>query len=295
MSGPSTLYHGSVPGWDRIPYRRRRQLVRAGFYVVLAVAVAVIVFPLFWMFSTALRPNAEIFTKSAILLPQTWSLEQYASILGNSDFLRYYQNSLIVALGVVLVTTTFATLGGYGLARISIPYKTTFARGILFGYMFPAILIAIPMFIVWRELGIINSYLGLILAETAISLPFSLWLMWKFFQTVPFSLEEAAQTMGASRFRAFYEVALPIAKPGMIAVAIFSYAISWNAYTMPRILLPDSDKWVLTVGIYSFTQQNSVMWGEVMAASSMVVLPAFVFVYFLQKYLLRGFEAGGFA
>lgn len=286
---------GRVPGWRRLPFRRRRQLARVGVYTLLVVAVAVIVFPLFWMFSTALRPNAEIFTRSALLLPRTPSLEQYASILNDSRFLRYYANSLIVAVGVVAVTTAFATLGGYGLARIDIPYKRTFARGILFGYMFPAILIAIPMFIVWRELGIINSYLGLILAETAISLPFSLWLMWKFFQTVPFSLEEAAQTMGASRFRAFLEVALPIAKPGMIAVAIFSYAISWNAYTMPRILLPDADKWVLTVGIYSFTQQNSVMWGEVMAASSMVVLPAFVFVYFLQKYLLRGFEAGGFA
>jgi multiple sugar transport system permease protein len=159
--------------------------------------------------------------------------------------------------------------------------------------MFPPILLAIPMFLLWREIGVMDTYIGLILAETAISLPFSLWLMWKFFQTVPYSLEESAITAGASRFRAFYDVALPMSKPGMIAVAVFSYAVSWNAYTMPKVLMVTETKWPLTIGIHSLTQQQTVYWGQVMAASALVILPAFVFVYFLQKYLLRGFRAGG--
>ncbi|MFC6989703.1 carbohydrate ABC transporter permease [Haloplanus sp. GCM10025708] len=205
-----------------------------------------------------------------------------------------------------MVHEQYPRLGGCGVAddhhgdarRIRadphrLPQKRTFARTILFGYMFPAILLAIPMFIFWRQLGWINSFIGLIFADTAVSLPFSLWLMWKFFQTVPYSLEESAYMNGATRFRAFYEIALPMAKPGMVAVAVFSYAIAWNEFTIPSVLMVSSDKWVLTIGLYSFTVQNSILWGQLMAASAMTIIPSFLFVFFLQKYLLRGFRAGG--
>jgi multiple sugar transport system permease protein len=266
---------------------------RMAQFGVLLSGLAVIIFPLFWMFSTALRPTGQMFTQPVPLLPQSVTLTHFVSIFVDSNFLIYYKNSIIVATGVVALTTVTATLGGYGLTRLDIPYKKIFARGILFGYMFPPILLSIPMFLFWKELGILNSYIGLILAETAISLPFSLWMMWKFFQTVPESLEESAQMSGASRFRALWDIALPMAKPGMIAVAVFSYAVSWNSYTIPKVLMTDIQKWPLTVGVHSFTQQHQVLWGQVMAASALIILPGFIFVYFLQKYLLRGFQAGG--
>lgn len=272
---------------------KRDQARKAAVYGLLLVGLAVIIFPLFWMFSTALRPNSQMFTQPVPLLPDELTLTHFESIIFETNFVQFYLNSLGVALGVVVTTTLTATLGGYGLTRLDIPRKKTFARTILFGYMFPPILLSIPMFLLWRQIGLLNSYLGLILAETALSLPFSLWLMWKFFQTVPESLEESARMAGSSRFRALYDVALPMAKPGMIAVAVFSYAVSWNAYTIPKILMKDVARWPLTVGIYSFTQQNRILWGEVMAASALTILPGFIFVYFLQKYLLRGFRAGG--
>jgi len=289
----SVSHRGDVPLWNKLSYPVRERIRTSLFYFILIFSLAILVFPLFWMFSTSFRPPTEMFTRPMSYLPSTISLTHFESILFNSNFILYYQNSLIVAAGVVILTTVTATLGGYGLTRLEIPYKRTFARSVLFGYMFPSILLAIPMFIYWRQLGLINSYIGLILAETALSLPFSLWLMWKFFQTVPLSLEESAQMAGASRFRAFYEIALPMAKPGMIAVAVFSYAGSWNAYTLPRVLMPDAEKWPLTVGVYSFVQQFDTNWGEVMAASALILIPSFIFVFFLQKYLLRGFRAGG--
>jgi len=289
----SVSHRGGVPLWNKLSYPVRERIRTSLFYFILIFSLAILVFPLFWMFSTSFRPPTEMFTRPMSYLPSTISLTHFESILFNSNFILYYQNSLIVAAGVVILTTVTATLGGYGLTRLEIPYKRTFARSVLFGYMFPSILLAIPMFIYWRQLGLINSYIGLILAETALSLPFSLWLMWKFFQTVPLSLEESAQMAGASRFRAFYEIALPMAKPGMIAVAVFSYAGSWNAYTLPRVLMPDAEKWPLTVGVYSFVQQFDTNWGEVMAASALILIPSFIFVFFLQKYLLRGFRAGG--
>jgi len=293
MSGEEVDYRGNVPLWKQLSFDQRRQVKRAALYVALTLGLLIVLFPLFWMFSTALRPQGQMFTTPVSLFPRELTLEHFWALLDQSLFVTFYINSVIVALGVVLLTTLTATLGGYGLTRLDIPFKRTFARTILFGYMFPPILLAIPMFLLWREIGVMDTYIGLILAETAISLPFSLWLMWKFFQTVPYSLEESAITAGASRFRAFYDVALPMSKPGMIAVAVFSYAVSWNAYTMPKVLMVTETKWPLTIGIHSLTQQQTVYWGQVMAASALVILPAFVFVYFLQKYLLRGFRAGG--
>jgi multiple sugar transport system permease protein len=293
MSSDEVNYRGNVPLWKQLSFDQRRIVKRAVLYVALGLGLLIVIFPLFWMFSTALRPQGQMFATPVPLIPGELTLEHFRALLDQSLFVTFYMNSIIIALGVVLLTTLTATLGGYGLTRLDIPFKRTFARTILFGYMFPPILLAIPMFLLWREIGVMDTYIGLILAETAISLPFSLWLMWKFFQTVPYSLEESAITAGASRFRAFYDVALPMSKPGMIAVAVFSYAVSWNAYTMPKVLMVTETKWPLTIGIHSLTQQQTVYWGQVMAASALVILPAFVFVYFLQKYLLRGFRAGG--
>jgi multiple sugar transport system permease protein len=256
-------------------------------------AVLLIAFPLFWMFSTALRTEEMLYVTPAPLVPDSLTFEHFRTLFVNTEFTTYLLNSIILAGGVVGLTTTAATLGGYGLTRLEIPHKKVFARTIIFGYMFPPILLAIPMFIFWRKLGMINSYPGLILAVTATSLPFSLWMMWKFFQTVPKSLEESAMMAGAPRFRAFYEIALPMANPGMIAVAVFSYAIAWNAYTLPTVLISDSSKWPLTVGIQAFLKTDAISWGVLMAASAIAVIPSFLFVFLLQKYLLRGFRAGG--
>lgn len=285
-------YHGSIPLWRRLSYPTRDRLRSAGKYLALALLLLVILFPLFWMISTAFRPRAQAATWPTALLPPTWTLENFELLFNDSLFFTYYKNSIIVAIGVVFTTTLTATLGGYGLTRIDFRFKKTFARGILFGYMFPPILLSIPMFIFWRQVGILNTYIGLILAETGVALPFALWLMWKFFQTVPISLEESAQMSGASRFRAFWDVALPMAKPGMIAVGVFAFAVAWNEYTIPKILMIERSQWVLTIGVYSFTQGHQVFWGQLMAASALMLIPSFLFVMFLQKYILRGFRMG---
>lgn len=282
-----------IPGWRRLSHPQRRLVKKALFYLLLAGALVVYLFPIVWMFDTAIRPPSDMFAKPVHLIPAGVSLVHIEGLLAGR-FPLWYFNSIVYALAVVVVTVIASTLGGYGLTRIDIPYKRQAARFILFGYMFPSILLAIPMYIFWRQLGMINTYYGLILAETATALPFSLWLMWKFFQSVPYSLEESAQMSGATRFRAFYQVALPMAKPGITAVAVFSYALSWGAYTIPKIIIAsDRTKWPLTVGIDTLTQQNAVMWGQVMAASVIMVIPPLIFIFALQRVLLRGFRVGG--
>ena len=271
-------------------YRRVEQLRKVGLGAAVAVVIAAVLLPILWMFHTSVRPQDQIFIEAVNLIPRTLSLTHYQTLLFDSQFPTFYLNSILVAVGVVGLTVTLSTLGGYGLARLDFRYKRRFARLVLFGYMFPAILLSIPMFIIWRDLGLTNSLIGLILAETALSLPFSLWLMWQFFQTVPKALEESAQIEGATRFQAFKDVSLPMAKPGMIAVALFTYAVSWNEYTIPKVLMSDRELWPLTLGLFTFSEGQRVFWGQIMAASTLIVIPAFIFVVFLRKYLLEGFR-----
>lgn len=288
-------YRGNVPVWRHLPYRYRRMLRRSLLYIGIALITSLILFPIMWVFLSAVRPVTDVVTRNPSLVPSTVTLIHFEELFLESRFPIYLRNTIVVTTGVVVLSTTFATLGGYGLTRIDIPLRRTFARGVLFSYMFPPVLLAIPMYILWSNIGIINTYLGLILAITARVLPFSLWLMWRFFLSVPYSLEESAQMAGATRFQAFKDIALPMAKPGIIAIAILAFAFAWGDYTMALILMTDLDMFVITTGIEaSFFAGGLIRWGLVLAGSAVALIPPLLFVYFLQKYYIHGMAAGGY-
>lgn len=271
----------------------RRYWLRAVVVTFLVAGFVVISFPLYWMAVSAVLPADRLYVQSAPLVPTDVTLANVRALFHHDRFVLFYFNSILLSTGVVGLTTVTATLGGYALASVTFRFKRTFTRMVLLGYVFPPILLAIPMYTLWRGVGLLNSRVGVVLGVTATSLPFSLWLMWQYFQTIPDSLGESAQVVGAARFRAFYEIELPLAKPGLIAVATFSYAVAWNAYTIPKVVLTDASKWPLTVGIHDLVVNNKVLWPEVMAGSALTILPALVFVYFLQTYLLEGFSGVG--
>ena len=273
-----------------ITYQQRKVIKKIALSVLLFICLLVIMLPLYWMISSGFRSDAELFSQRVPYIPRDISLEQIERVLLNSSFPRYYFNTIVYAAGVVVLNGIASSLGGYGLARLELPAKKLFARIVLFGYMFSPILLAIPMFILWREIGMVDSYIGMILALTGVVLPFSLWIMWKFFQTVPESLEESAQMAGATQFEAFLHVSLPMAKPGVLAVSIFAYASAWNAFTIPLILAPSPEMYHLTVGINEFQRQATVDWGAIMAGVTLSIIPSLLFVYFLQKHILEGFK-----
>lgn len=286
----STLGRDGTKLTQAVRFQQRERLVRVTEYLFLLVSFVAILFPVYWTFTSSIRRTETIRTTNVQLLSTALTLDHYRVLLFETNFLTWLFNSLVVAAGVIVLTSVFATLGGYGLARLNVAFKLTFARGVLLGYMFPPILLGIPMYVIWRQIGVLNSHFGLILAETALALPFSLWLMWNFFQTVPYSLEESAQMAGATRFQALIDIALPMAKPGLAAIAVFSFAVSWNEFTLADILITANDKFVLTTGLYTLIDDNLVPWGPMMAGVSITILPAILLVYFLQKYLLSGFQ-----
>lgn len=250
---------------------------------LLTVLVALLILlPVYWVWNTSLHDIGDMYDRPTAFLPTDITLRNFEVLFTQTDFVTFYVNSIILAGGVITLTTVLSTLAGYGLTRLDIPHKRTFARTILFGYMFPPILLAIPMYIIWQGVGLLNSRIGAIIAVTATGLPITIWIMWQFFQSIPISLEESARMAGASRFRAFYEIALPNARPGIIAIATFSYAHAWTAYTIPKILLVGYEQWPLTVGIESFIRQSAVRWPMVMSSIAMALIPSFLFLYILR-------------
>lgn len=252
----------------------------------------VMFFPIWWMIVSSLKPDVDLFTAEVAYWPKRVTLENFRQVLGATAFPTFLFNTTVAALGSCALTLFAAVLGGYGLARARMRGKVVVARVLLVSYMFSPLMIGIPLYILGRQYGLLNSYLGLILSHVALTLPFAVWLMWKFFQAIPLSFEQAAWIDGASPARALVDIVLPMARPGMAAVAVFAFAISWGDFTMANILMPDSRMWTISTGMMTFIDQHSVHWGLIMAGAAMVATPPLLLVYFLQRYLILGLRIG---
>lgn len=271
-------------------YKLRSKIYRYALYILMVLMSVVYIFPVYWMTKSSFQAPETLYSDGIQFIPREYVLSHIHVLLFDTPFLTFYMNSIIVVIGVVTVTLVTSTLAGYALTRVNIRGKRGIANLTIFSYMYPPLLLAVPMFLLWHTVGMINTYTGLILAQSALTVPFSIWLMWQFFQTVPISLEESAWMYGASRTRGFFDIALPMAKPGIIAVAIFAFAVSWNDFTMATILMRETEMRTLPVGVMFFTEGYAVDWGTIMAASFFIAIPPFLLVYFLQRYLLRGFQ-----
>ncbi len=269
------------------------ELERRAILIVLFLVLVVVAFPFYWMLLSSLTPRTVLFQPPYKFYRADLSLENYRDLFFATDFLTYLKNSVIAASGAIVLNIFAATLAGYGLTRFNFFGKKQFARGTLFSYMFPPMLMAIPLYIIFSALKMRNTYTGLILAHMSISLPLNIWIMWQYFQIVPISLEEAAWVCGASKLRALREVCLPSAKPGILSIAIFAFSLSWNDFTFAFILQTDKKMFTLPIGLTTFVEQTAIHWGMVMSSAVLVSLPTFGLVFFLQKYLLSGLRVGG--
>ena len=261
--------------------------------IISFLALILFVFPFYWMLKSSLEPSTDLFSPQIGILPVHLTFNSYEALFSQTDFLIYLQNSLIVAFGCMALNMTVSCLAGYGLARLRISGKRTFARATLFTYMFPPMLLGIPFYVLFGTLGLRNTYTGIILAQATMTIPFSIWLMWQFFQTIPISYEESAWVSGASLFRSFLTVSLPLALPGIIAVSLFSFALSWGDYTYCLFLLTENSMRTIPLGLNFFVELPGIHWGIMEAASVLVSLPGFLLVLFFQKYLVSGFGMGG--
>lgn len=276
-----------------IPNRVQKRVRDLMIYVIAALVTVFVITPLYMMVIVSLQSPQTLFSGGKVTLFTTaLTLENFTTLVNQTQTVTYLVNSLIITAASVFVSTALAVISGYSLTRFDVAGKSLFARVVLFSYMVSPIVLAIPLYVIFFRLGLLNQYVSAILAISAISAPFSIWLMWQYFQSIPIAYEESAWTRGASRWRAVRDIVLPLARPGYISVAIFSFAVAWNDYTMVKVVLSDQSLYPLTVGSTLIFQEFFIGWGEQMAMMLIMSTPPFLVAAFLQKYLLQGFNLG---
>lgn len=253
--------------------------------------VLIVVFPLVWMVCTSLKGETEVIAAHPSLLPSVVDFGNFERLFAG-DFWIWFRNSVLVALGTVAVVISIATLGAYSLTRFQYPGRQTVAVAVLFTYLFPSVLMLVPLFLIISQLRINDTYLALILADTTFALPFALWLLRSYFLAVPANVEEAAVVDGASRLSAFIEVVLPQVTPGIVSTAIFTFILSWDDYLFANVFTSSSGMKTLPVGIARYAQELNADWGVLMAGSTAITIPVLVLFGVLQRGLLPNVSAG---
>lgn len=266
---------------------------RTGFYLLLAIFVVVSLFPFYWILITSLKTNAQVQQGTSSLLPGhiTWS--NYVTDLTKEDFVRPLLNSAIVSLAGTLVTVLLASLAGYAIARTRLRGKPLIFGFILIAGFFPQMAMVGPLFIVYKHLGLLNSYPGLIIACLIYTLPIATWLLTSYFSQIPVQLEEAAIVDGASRLQALRKVIMPVALPGVFTVTILSFILIWNDFTFALSFQSSPNMFTAPLAIVNLGQsQYQTFYNLIDAAVVIISIPIAVIVIFAQRRIVSGLTAG---
>ena len=260
------------------------------FLVVIVCAFAL--FPFLWMISTSLKPAEEVYTNTPAFIPENPTVKGYAEMLTTEsstfDFKQWAANSVIIALLTTVFSMIIATLGGYGISRFRFRGRGALSYIVLTTQVLPGSLLMIPLYIIMGNLKLLDTRMGLVIAYATFSVPFCTWMMKGFFDSIPFSLEEAAKVDGAG----LSAVVMPLTVPGLVATGLFAFINGWNEYLFASTFMKSYENWTLPMGIASFQGQYTTNWGTLMAGSVLVTIPVVILFLALQKHLVGGMTAG---
>lgn len=261
-------------------------------YVILIVLAAFIVIPVLWMISTAFKTEPQTYYPQPKWLPNPFSVESFHKFFNTYNFGRMTVNSLVVCLASMVICVACACLAGYGVTRFKFKGKKSLMSFLLITQMFPSVMLVVPFYAVLSRYHLTNSLLGLVVVYSATNVAFSTWMIVSYFKTIPIELDEAARVDGASSFRIFWNIILPLIVPGIAAVAMFVLFNGWNEYMFSSVLVSKDDLKTLTVGIISLNSQYQIKWNDLMAASTISSLPLVVLFVCFQKYFIAGMTGG---
>lgn len=279
-------------------HRLRRRLLKAGHLAGLFLAMLVICLPGLWVVLNSFRPTVEILAKPPIWIPHTLNLEHYTAMFGGAGeggvpVLTYFRNSLIISLTSTVIALLIGMSGGYAFARYSFKGKSALFVGLMASRAVPGVALSLPLFIIFGRTGIIDTHFGLILVYVAMNVPFTIWLIDGFFRQVPKELAEAAEIDGCTRWQAFWRVEFPVARAGIASAGIFAFLTSWNEYALASQLTRSVNSKTMPVGLLDFTSQFTLDWGGMCALAVLMILPALVLTFLVQKHLIAGLTFGG--
>lgn len=263
-------------------------------YIAVAVIVFISLAPLYWTFITSIKNGLEATASPPTLIPHSFDLSNYISVLGNSSFfLLDLRNSAIVASITTILSLLIGILCAYAIARMSFVGKSGVLATILSVNMFPFIAMVGPLFVLFTgPLYIYNTYAALIIPDLVLTLPLTIWFLTSFFRELPADLEEAARVDGASRLRALWYVIVPLTAPGVFAAAILSFIAVWNDFLFGLTMTTDENAQPVTVGITRFNSEHLIAYGQLAAAAIVVTIPLVILVLVLQRRIVAGLTAG---
>lgn len=261
-------------------------------YVALIAFSAISVYPVLQVLTISLRPADRLLSTSLEIIPDNATLDAYISLFADRPFLLWMGNSLFVSLVVTLTGVVLASTTGYAFSRFNFVGKKIGLLSLLTTQMFPATMLLLPLYIMLIKLGLINTFFGVIIIYTATALPFTIWTMKGYYDTIPYSLEEAGRIDGCNQFQAFYLIILPLAAPALVITALFAFMTAWSEYLVAAQILQDTALWTLPLGLKSFESNMTTEWGLYGASSLIVAIPVIVLFLALSRYLVSGLTLG---
>lgn len=264
-----------------------------GLSLVSLLLLGIFLFPIYWMVVTSLRTSTEIFAYPPQFIPNHIDLTYFREVVfENEKVLPYLRNSFLVGAGTTLLTLLLASPAAYGLAHLPLRGKNLLLLISLSSLMFPAIMLATPMFVMFSQLGFTNNFLGLIIANTALSLPFAITVLRPFYRSIPTELSEAARVDGCTTWTAFWRIILPLSRPGLLTAGIFTFLFGWGDLLFAISLVNSDNLRPITAGLWNYMGGNVTKWNLVMALSTVAMLPPLILFLFAQRYVVAGLTAG---
>ena len=273
--------------------RRSTVLGRAGVYILAISTVFLSLLPIMWLVLTSFRPSIEITSPRLMLVPRDPTLQNYIDVFTRYKTTQYLANSMVVSLSVVATNLIIGPPAAYALARFRFRGERLVLALIILFRMIPIVTAMVPLFIVFSVLGLLNTYLGLIVAHTAFKLPVTIWVLRSFFMDIPKELDDAARMDGCSTFGALFRIALPLVKPGLAAAGVLAFLWTWNDLIVTLILSIGDSTATLSLGLTKFVLEYGVDWGPMTAAGVIVFIPTLAFIFIAERYLVHGLAVGG--
>ena len=269
----------------------RRYATRGLLYLIAWLVALAVLFPAVYAILGGFRDTAQIST-NPVSLPSPWVFDNYSEILGSSTFWRQVWNSVLIAIVSTLLTVPVAALAAFMFARVMFRGRELLYVFFTLGLLFPVAVAILPIFLMVRNLGLLDNPLGVALPQAAFGLPMTIVILRPFFRSFPSELQDAAAIDGASTFRFFWQILLPLSRPILATVSVLAIVGSWNAFLLPLVVLTESDAWTLPLGVTAYSQQYATDTAKVLAFTSLSMVPALIFYGFAERHLVSGLTTG---
>lgn len=261
-------------------------------YAILIFGVVISLFPLYWVISSSVKDFLELFTIPATLFPKSFSMKNYSNVIQYTKFVPYLINSIKTSVFTTIITVAFGCMAAYGITRPKIRGNGLIGKAVLVAYMFPPVILIIPLFQIISKIGLSNTTTGVVFTYITFSFPFCTWMLTSYMKTIPQSVEESASIDGAYNIQVFFKIILPLIKPALATTAVFTFINAWNEFLYAFVIANSDAAKTLPAGLYAIMTSELMDWGKILGWITMMLIPSVIFFTLISKHIVGGLTAG---